>query len=363
MHRQNSVTPFQYFAIISGVLIANGVMSLPRAVAADAGRSAWLVVLVVGIIMSLVTLLADILASKFPLQDAADWPKTLLGPVLGRVWMAIYLLRAIIFTLLTAQLFAGIMSVRLLHNTPIYIFALIVLLLSLMAVLSRINGLARYAEIAFYLSMPLFLFILFPFSDGNTNYLLPLLGDKPASDLLKGAVAVSYSFAGFDFLWFVYPHLRNKASSRPVAVGAILFTTAVYTFVTATAIMFFGLESLGILYLPTLALLSGIELVLVERIDSLMLFIWLSTVVVTAASQLYTASRLLQGLVTSLSFGKNAVFLSGMLLVLAVNRIPLRDAVAFSDLFGIADLLFLLVSILLFLLLALLRKGGVSDES
>lgn len=359
-----SVTSFQYFTIISGVLIANGIMSLPRGVASDAGRSAWWVVLAVGLVMSGVTLLADLLASKFPTQDAAEWPKLLLGQVLGRIWMTIYAVRALIFCLLTAQLYSGNLSTRLLAETPTYIFAIITLILSFMAVLAGIAGFTRYSEVAFFISMPVLLFLIIPLTKSNSMHLLPLVGDKPASDLLKSALGASYSFTGFDFLWFVYPYLLNKASSKLAAIGAVVFTTGVYTFVTATAIMFYALEKLNIIFLPTLSLLSGIEVVLFERVDSLMLFVWISTVVVTAASQLYTATRLVQGMSSRLSFAKIAAFLGGVLLVFSVNNIPLRDAVAFSDLFGIFDLVFITSSLLLFLLLASLRKrkGGTSPE-
>ena len=231
-----SVTSFQYLTVISGVLIANGIMSLPRAVASDAGRSAWLVVLAVGLVMSGVTLLADILASKFPTQDAAEWPKLLLGQVLGRIWMAVYAVRALLFCLLTAQLYSGNLSTRLLAETPTSVFSAITVVLSLMAILAGISAFTRYSEVAFFLSMPVLLFLIIPLTKGNSVHLLPLVGDKPASDLLKGALAASYSYIGFDFLWFVYPYLHNKASSKLTAVGAVLFTTGVYTVVTATSI-------------------------------------------------------------------------------------------------------------------------------
>ncbi|MBS3951011.1 MAG: endospore germination permease [Peptococcaceae bacterium] len=359
-----SVTSFQYLTVISGVLFANGIMSLPRVVASDAGRSAWLVVLAVGLVMSGITLLADKLASEFPSQDAAEWPKLLLGPILGRVWMSVYGLRAIALCLLTAQLYAGNLSLRLLHETPTYVFAIIILTLSLMAVLARIPGFTRYSEAAFFLSMPLILFVVIPFTKGNSVHLLPLIGDKPAEDLFKGALAASYSYSGFDFLWFVYPYLQHKASSKLWASGAVLLATGVYTFVTATAVMFFGIEKLNIIFLPTLSILSGIEVVFFERIDSLMMFVWLSTIVTTAASQLYTATRLTQGMSSRLSFAKTAALLSGLLLIMAINDIPIRQAVAFSDMFGVFDLSFIISSLLLFLFLASLRKGkgGTSPE-
>ncbi|MBS3938593.1 MAG: endospore germination permease [Peptococcaceae bacterium] len=366
MPRQPRVTHWQYFTLISGVLIANGIMSMPRAVAADAGRSAWLVILLVGCIVAVLTWLAHLVASHFPTRDAAEWPKTLLGPILGRIWMMAYLLRAIIFLLLTAQLYAGYLSVRLFPRTPTHVFALLVLALSLLAVLAKVRGFARFSEVAFYMSIPLILFIIIPFTKGNTLHLLPLVGDTPPSDLLKSALAASYSYAGFDFLWFVYPHLRRKASAGTVAFGAVLLTAIVYAFVTATTIMYFGLEKLGLIFLPTLAALRGIEMVLFERIDSLMMFAWLSTVVVTAAAQLYTATRLVQGLANGLSFPKVAAGLSGLFFIVAysVTDLPLYQTIAISDIFGIFDLSFFVTSIFVFLILALVRnrKGDKCDE-
>lgn len=358
MHTRVCVTGFQHGMLIVGALIANGIFSLPRVAAEEAGRSAWVAVAGAGFAVLLVALLSNRLASLFPGEDPAGWSTKLMGPLLGRIWLLLYLVKSCFFIILTMRIFAAIITNRMLTHTPSTVFATIILVLSVLATLAGISGLARFAEVSVMLWLPLLTLLAVPLLGGHLYHLRPVFGDADISGFLAGAKAAAYSYAGFDILLFSYPHLQRPRESVRAVLWSIGLVTAVYTLTTVAAIAFFGLEHLTRLLVPTLVMLSIAETSIIERFDSLALFMWIGMVVVTSGTQLYMGTRLIQGLLPKACFHKTAVFLGSFLLIASWGETPLRELIALSDLFGTFDLSFVTLSAVILLPLGLLTARG-----
>lgn len=354
MRRKYEATSFQYFVLVAAGIIANGIMTLPRAVAAHAGRDAWLVVLATGILMTSAAVLLHKLASYFPDQDPSQWVISLLGPILGRCWLALLVVKALIFTYLTAKLYAGILSVRILLFTPTYVVAAAIITLAFLACVSSLRGLARYSETVFLLKSPLLLLLMAPLFLGRSYHLFPVLIETPVSSLAKAVPAATFSYVGFEILWFIYPYLKNKSYALPVI--SLGFSTLLYTLTTISATMFFGPERLQTLLLPTLSMLSIIQTSFVERIDSIFLWVWVGTVTVTAATQFYIGARSVQGIFPKFQFQKICSGMAGLLLVAVVPIRSLPTIYVWADWLGIFDVTLVIGSTLLFLLLILVKR-------
>lgn len=356
MQVRKRLTTFQHGILIVGALIANGIFSLPRVAAQEAGRAAWVVVAFAGAMLLIVALLSNKLASYFPDEDPAGWAPKLMGPIIGRVWLLLYLIKSCFFIVLTMRIFAAIVSNRMLMHTPSSILAGIVLVLSVLAAIIGIGGLARFSEISFMVWLPFMMLIMATLLRGHVIHLQPVFGDADLSALLAGAKSAAYSFAGFDILLFSYPHLAKPQGSVRAVLWSMSFVTAIYTLTTVAALAFFGLEHLTRLLVPTLVMLSIAETTVIERFDSLALFIWLGMVVVTSGTQLYMATRLIQGLLPGVNFTKTAVFLGSFLLVSTWGETPLRQLITYADYFGTFDILFVTLSAVLLLPLAYFTK-------
>jgi len=351
-----SITTFQYGVFIVGALIANGIFSLPRSVSLDGGRTGWIMIVLVGIVTFLVAALAHQLASRHPDEDPADWSLKLLGPVLGRLWLLLYVVKSGFFAVLTAKIYAGVVSNRVLLTTPNSVIAGIIIILSVMAVLTKLGGLARFSEISVLAWVPILSLIVFTISRTNLVLLRPLFGDAALGGLLTAARQASYSFAGFDILLFAYPHLQRRKGSFPAIAWGMLFVTGVYVVTTIAAITFLGLEQNNRTLVPTLVLFSIAETSVIERFDSLALFLWMGMEVITAATQLYMGTRAMQGLLKGVSYHKAAAALGAFLFVVGWGDTPLRVVVLISDIFGLFDLSFVTGSIILLYILTLVRE-------
>lgn len=358
MHSRARLTGFQHGMLIVGALIANGIFSLPRVVAEEAGRTAWVAVAGAGLAVLLVALLSNRLASLFPGEDPAEWSTKLMGPLFGRIWLVLYLVKTCFFTILTMRIFAAIITNRMLPHTPSTVFAAVILVLSVLAVLAGIGGLARFAEVIVMLWFPVLTLLAILMLGGHLHHLRPVFGDSDPSGFLAGMKAAAYSYAGFDILLFSYPHLEKPSESVRAVLWSVTVVTVVYALTTVAALAFFGLEHLTRLLVPTLVMLSIAETSVIERFDSLALFMWIGMVVVTSGTQLYMGTRLIQGLLPNASFKRIAVFLGSFLLIASWGETPLRELIGLADLFGTFDLSFVTLSAVILLPLALLAKRG-----
>lgn len=357
MKGDNQLTAFQHFALIVGVVGGTGIFTLPRIVAMEAGRSAWLVVLVASLAITLQALLANNISSSFPEQDAAEWPKNLLGPILGRIWLALYLLRTVLVVFITGQIYADILGVRQYPLTPCTLTAILIVLLAIFLVNNGVGALARYTQLIFLATIPLLVVVPLTMAEGSLHRLFPLLGDKPLSSLLKAAPPVLYSTLGYDILWFSYPHLRRKNKSGLAVLTAMLFITLTYAFITVAATVSLGPNRLTSVLFPTLTMLSQLELGIIARVDTVVLYLWLLSVVATAAGTLYISSRVLSGIWQRLQFPKTAIYIGLPLLAASFWDLPPRRLTALSSLVGAGDIILLSSSLLVFKILCMVRKG------
>lgn len=357
MKDNNKLDTLHYFSLIALTMAGNGLFSLPRDVADRAGRAAWLVVLLAGILVLIVSQLTERIASRFPDMDAGEWPKILLGPILGRVWLILFFLKTIMVVYMTGKLFANILRVRQYYSTPTVLFAILITLLTIYLVTRGMGAMGRFSLLVLFVTLPTIVFVLFALRQGELTRLLPL-GVTPLAGWLQSLPQAIYSNIGWDIIWFAYPCLKRQQEARRGSVAAVLLIMLIYTLLTAAAIMNFGPDRLRTLLFPSLALISRLEFALISRVDTLVLNLWQTSIVVTAASFLYISSRLVQGVWSRLRFRPVALVLG--LLVAAVQLIEVtpRQLAQFNILVSNYGAALLLTSILTFTVLTIVGKGG-----
>lgn len=359
MKNEYTMSNFQLFALITGAIVANGIMTLPRAVATHAGRDAWIVVFLTGLLMTAASALLHKLASWYPNHDPGQWATMLLGPVIGRVWLILLVTKTFMFSYLTAKLYAGVLSVRILIYTPTYVIAIAIIALALLINQTSIRSLARYSELVFIGKASLLALLIVPSFLSKNHHVYPVLIETPITSVLDAIPAAAFSYVGFEILWFAYPYLKNKSVVIPVA--AMSYVTLSYTATTLSATLFFGPERLQSLLLPTLSMLSILTTPVLERVDSLFLWLWVGTVSVTAATQFYIGIKALQGLYSRLDFKKTSAFYGGVLFAVAVSAVPLPNLYEWADRLGIFDVIIVIGGALIFLPLAYVKsvlEGG-----
>jgi spore germination protein (amino acid permease) len=173
-----------------------------------------------------------------------------------------------------------------LTKTPGYLIMLLFAIPSYLVIRNGLRIQARYVELAFYLTMWMPFFLLFPLERGNHLHLLPLF--KEGWDpILKGVSKTILAFTGPEIIYIIYPFLRHKQYALPGFLIANTLTMLFYLYVTFVSFVFYTPDEIVTINQPLLSLLKNIEFRFLERFDMIFLALYLFVVSKTWIPQIY----------------------------------------------------------------------------
>ncbi len=153
-----------------------------------------------------------------------------------------------------------------------------------------LETLARTGEVIFFLIITnLMLVMLLNMPEMEGKLLLPVLAQGIAP-IMQGALVPAAFFGEILLVGVFAPFLLNKAKTRKVALLAIGINTFFLAAGTAACIAVFGIKELANFRFPFLMFVRIIEIGgFIERIDALVMVIWISGITVKMAIFVYAA--------------------------------------------------------------------------
>jgi spore germination protein len=278
----------QLFAAMVGV----GILSLPEAVSAEAGVDAWIVIILAGILAMVAVSLMAYLGARFPGHSIIHYAPLLFGRFLGAIVLIAFFLYFLFFVGTVVRISADVTKLFLLDITPVEVIIIGMLSVSTYLILHGINAIARFNEFI----QPLALLILFlvltqTVRDTDFGRLFPVLGDG-VQPLLKAFPTTFFAYLGFEVLLFIQPFMEKPRTAQRAALAAIGATVILYTVVTVLSIAVLGRTEVTLVEYPTLAIIKNIEVpgAFIERLDSIMMMVWIPFAVTTIVMFHYCAS-------------------------------------------------------------------------
>lgn len=298
---ENDRIPPQALTVLIVVIIAEvNFLGAPRALALVAGRDAWLSTLLGFILAGFVVWMLFSLSKRFPDKTLVEIAQHVLGRPLGIAvvlyFIVFWLLRA--FWLLEIQ--SHLYTRQLLPNTPKFILAFYMLMLSAYLARHGIEPMARLfiSFLGAYIVMVLIV-LTFSFSMGNVDLgrLTPFLADGIVP-VLHGAWISYAPAAGIEMILMIGPMLTRFRGSLSAgltglafiaipAVGSIALLTASFGYKTVSEIIWALLFLVEQIQVPGF---SGL------RLDPLFVALWSLLVFGSIALSQYLASAALRRL-------------------------------------------------------------------
>ncbi|RNB79561.1 hypothetical protein EDM56_28980 [Brevibacillus fluminis] len=289
---KDRLTAPQVTVVLFGAVVGVGVLSLPRLVASKAGVDSWIDILLAGLIAILIVSVISFIGTRYPEQSLIYYGPLLFGKWLGTLVLVIFLLYFLLFVGMVVRVSADVTKLFLLDLTPMEVIVIGLLSLSTYVVQHGINAIARFNELFQPLSLFLLLLVLTQtLRDADFGRLMPVLGDG-LGPVLSGLPTTSFSFLGFEMLLFILPFMEKPKRSRTAAIVSLLFVTGLYTIVTVICIAVMGAPEVTLLLYPTLTVIKNIEVpgAFIERLDSIMMLVWIPFTVTTIMLYHYCAS-------------------------------------------------------------------------
>lgn len=286
------ISDLQFSLLAIFAVIGGNYLIMPRLVVDEAGRDGWLALLLGGVVVMLAAGSIARMQMRFPGQTAMAYNEQLLGPIAGRVLSLWLLLHFLVAASTNLRLLTDSIKLFLLPQTPGEVTMATLLFVAAYAVRHGINALARLAQVFFPIVMG-FLVVIFLLFQANAEYrnLLPVAakGWRP----LALATLMGFSaYQGYGQMVFTMAFMRRPDQGRRAVWRGLALVTAVYVVTYAVAVAVLGPQQLAGLIYPILDLMRALDFpaLLFERVEVLMVVVWLLAAYMSLAIAFYLVS-------------------------------------------------------------------------
>jgi len=234
--------------------------TFPRHVVNIAGETAWLSMLI-GAALVIITLVILIkLASLFPRDNFFTYCSKVWGKPIGTLINIGYLVFWFLFVSILLQDTANMNQGIFLPTTPSMIPLILILIAVIYLVAYGITNVIRLYQLLLpFIVLPLILVVVLMIrSIDLTNY-LPFLSNG-ILPVFKGALVFLGAFQGLEIILFVAPFVTNINKAYLPAILSILFLMSLLLGIGSGSIGIMGVENIRETVLPSITMLSLIEL-------------------------------------------------------------------------------------------------------
>jgi spore germination protein AB len=288
----SKISPFLVFFLIIGMQIGVGILGFPRIIAKDAGYDSWIAVVAAGLTIHVnLWMIYKILETVD--GDIVKAHQYVLGEKFGKIVSSIFIIYFLMYATSVLRGFIEVIQVWMFPDLNIFWFSFAFCFLCVYIVM---GGFRTVTGIAFFGTvLPLYLVFIFayalPYSD-FTN-LQPIL-DHSFKDLTMSFFHMTFTYAGFETLLFIYPFIKEPEKSKKWAHFSVLTTTIIYTALTLITFSYFSEKQLQETIWPTLNIWKIVEMPFVERFEYIGIANWNLIVLPNVCISLWISSRLMK---------------------------------------------------------------------
>jgi spore germination protein (amino acid permease) len=290
--REGHIGYREALALLAIALSSKVFLTCPRNLAELGLTAGWLVSLVQLLVALIAVLPMLALLKAYPEHTLIEISEAIAGPVAGILVSMVQFLFFMGTAIIVMRQFTETIIVALLPTTPISIITIFLLLGIIYPCYLGIEALSRGA----WLLMPFLLFgligvLLLILPRTHLDYLFPLWG--PGLTQIIKAGAIKSSMTGEILLVSIFnPYLRERKQIKTVVIGSLIIYGILFTLTMAIYEMVFPYPSAVTLLPYPLYMLARIIYYgrFLQRVESIFIFIWVFSLLVTISSLFYGAT-------------------------------------------------------------------------
>lgn len=294
--RDNRITPVELGGIVVALILATGAVTLPMFTGMIARHDAWLAGLLGSIVGLLTLMMVVYFDRRFPGQTLPEYSEKLLGPLLARLVLLLYVLYFLhVATLVVRESIDFLKSGFYPAAGPLALGAPLLALTTYLAregieVIARTTLIVVPIQVAFSLAV-----IGAVASQLQPELVLPVL-ERGVAPVLRGALIPATWFGELIALAFFFSLVRGRRERVTGALAAMGLVVLLLVGLGLSAGMLFG-DQVGRLTYPHSSVARFVTIGGFLRIDPLTMSVWLFLTVIKVAVLQYlaviTLSRLL----------------------------------------------------------------------
>lgn len=287
---------YQMIIFLLASMLGVGLLQLPSILTEHVGNEGYIMPLISGVIALISAFLICYAGSIYGDRGLVDTSKFIYGKVLGVIliiplWMIFFIACSV-----ESRLFVITIKLFLLDTTPIPAILIPFFLILLFLLRGEFRHIGRFAEfvLPFILLIVAVLFVLvIPGSDFTD--LLPV-GQRTPLEYFRAVDGSVFSYLGIISLLVIYPYfkkrdLKSSFKTSAIAVGGI---SILYSLTVALCISKLGTAETKWLLYPTISLIKSAYIPggFIERLEGLLMAIWVMLVFMTMAIAIYAMANI-----------------------------------------------------------------------
>ncbi len=289
----NFITLRQLKLLLILDIFGMGITILPQKAVQFGGQNGWILILI-GLALSLFFLIViNQVAKIYPNDSFVDYTCKILGRPLGILISFGFIIKIMIGVAMEIRIFSEILKEIMLFNTPFWIISFSMLLLGSYMASKGYEARGRIAEIlVFVVFIPLAFVFFISIFDIDFSNLKPFFKEINSIDTLKGGGYMLFYFTGIEFIFLVYPYIKEKEKIQKATTTAILIVGIIMTIITTITIARFGKYDIMHQMWPVLEIMDTIDLPgsFIERQDALIMTFWIISIFMMVNAGMFFAS-------------------------------------------------------------------------
>lgn len=263
--------------IIFLTLTSYTTIELPKIMAQTAGRSNWIVILIMAVIYSVVAVIITKLNNLFQGKAIFDYSQEIVGRFITYLIALFYFFVALLIAVYLKLKLFNLLTANFLPETPQFVILLMGILLFGYVAYKGITNIARMYEIigVLYLitTVAICTFMLF---QGMSENILPIYKKSDLERFLPAAKNMVIPYTGMGFLLVIPFTAKNKKAPK-VAFFSVLAIGFFYVMIVECTIMTLGLINTASFNDAFIEAIKMVDFPIIERTDILYLTVGLTS--------------------------------------------------------------------------------------
>ncbi|MGO1370009.1 GerAB/ArcD/ProY family transporter [Senegalia sp. (in: firmicutes)] len=272
----DKITKGQSATLIIGSILGVGILTLPSELAKESGNSGMIMIIIGTILSIFIISIFTKLMLKFESKTVVEIMDELLPRPIAIIFESIFVLFYISSAAAVVRIFADIVKMFLLKETPLEVIIISMLLASVYIVRKGIEGIARLVQVILpivIIPFALLLISLIPELDfQSVNNIMRF----NTSDILKGLNVSLFSFIGMDIVLISMAYVEKPKKILKYNISVISFLGLIYLIIFIVVTCQFGIEQTRDLLWPTLFLMKTINIPgsFLENVEGVVIGLW-----------------------------------------------------------------------------------------
>lgn len=278
MPKNVKISTKQAIILIVVIILPTSFITMPSLLINISRQDALISVLLASLAGIFIAWIISALFVRFPRNNLFEVTEKVFGKVIGKTINLLYVVWFLHTNILIIKQFSYAINLTILVNTPIIIFYIMPILISIYAIYKGFEVIARVSEL-FIPVILAFMLMIFILNAGNMdiNNLFPLF-DTDFSAILK-ATAIGVSWIGEIILFSMFiPYLSKPENVKLIGISAMLVILFFLSLAVSGTLMVLTPYAAGNFVLPVFNSLRLISIGnFLERLESVIIVSWIFT--------------------------------------------------------------------------------------